>query len=113
MPLTGGVIYTPFRPEVLGSESAEDVQRHTRATRDDPWDGRLSREEAFIAHLKGAAARSPINDLDPILDSLRAVKSPREIAVIREATRLAGLGIMEVMRDAEPGPPTSPTIRAM
>ena len=31
------------------------------------------------------------------------VKSPREIAVIREATRIAGLGIMEAMREAEPG----------
>ena len=47
--------------------------------------------------------RAPIKDLTPILDTLRAVKSPREIAVIREATRLAGLGIMEAMRDAEPG----------
>ena len=34
---------------------------------------------------------------------MRAVKSPREIAVIREATRLTGLGIMEAMRDARPG----------
>jgi Xaa-Pro aminopeptidase len=49
------------------------------------------------------APESEVLDLDPIVDTLRAVKSPREIAMIREATRLAGLGIMEVMRDAEPG----------
>ena len=97
------VIFTPFRPEVLGSESAGDVQAHVRATKNDPWDGRLSREEAFIANLKKAAPEAQIRDLDPIIDTLRAVKSPREIAVIREATRLAGLGIMEAMRDAEPG----------
>jgi Xaa-Pro aminopeptidase len=96
-------LFTPFRPEVLGSESAGDVQSHVRITKNDPWDGRLSREEVFIGHLKTAAASSEIVDLDPIIDSLRAVKSPREIAVIREATRLAGLGIMEAMRDAEPG----------
>ena len=99
----GRAIFTPFRPEVLGSESASDVQSHVRATKNDPWDGRVSREEAFIAHLKTAAPRSEIKNLDPILDTMRAVKSPREIAVIREATRLAGLGIMEVMRDAAPG----------
>ncbi len=99
----GRDIHTPFRPEVLGSESAGDVRNHGRATKDDPWDGRGSREEAFIAHLKEASPRSVIRDLDPILDTLRAVKSPREVAVIREATRLAGLGIMEVMRDAKPG----------
>ncbi len=96
-------IFTPFRPEVLGSESAGDVQSHIRATKNDPWDGRQSREEAFIGHLKTAAPSSQVADLDPIIDTLRAVKSPREIAVIREATRLAGLGIMEAMRDAKPG----------
>ena len=97
------VIFSPLRPEVLGSESAGDVQSHVRATKNDPWDGHPSREEAFLAHLKAVAPESDVRDLDPILDSLRAVKSPREIAVIREATRLAGLGIMEAMRDAEPG----------
>jgi Xaa-Pro aminopeptidase len=96
-------IFTPLRPEVLGSESAGDVQAHVRATKSDPWDGHTTREEAFIAHLKEAAPQSDVRDLDPILDSLRAVKSPREIAIIREATRLAGVGIMEAMRDAEPG----------
>jgi Xaa-Pro aminopeptidase len=99
----GRVIFTPMRPEVLGSESAGDVQAHVRATKSDPWDGHTTREEAFIANLKKATPESPLRDLDPILDTLRAVKSPREIAVIREATRLAGLAIMEAMRDAEPG----------
>jgi Xaa-Pro aminopeptidase len=97
------VIYTPFRPEVLGSESASDVQTHVRATKADPWDGRISREEAFIGHIKDAAPTSEIRNLDPVLDTLRAVKSRREIAVIRQATRLGGLAIMEVMRDAKPG----------
>jgi Xaa-Pro aminopeptidase len=99
----GRTIFTPFRPEVLGSESSGDVQAHVRATKNDPWDGRSSREEAFIAHVKDATPRSEVKNLDPILDAMRAVKSPREIAVIRDATRLGGLAIMEVMRDAEPG----------
>ncbi len=34
---------------------------------------------------------------------MRGTKSPREIAILREATRIAGLGIMEAMRDARPG----------
>ncbi|HTE48111.1 MAG TPA: Xaa-Pro peptidase family protein, partial [Gemmatimonadaceae bacterium] len=97
------VIFTPLQPEVLGSESVGDVQGHVRITKSDPWDGRVSREEAFVAHVKEAAPKSEIKPLDPILNTLRAVKSPREIAVIRDATRLGGLGIMEVMRDAEPG----------
>ena len=99
----GRTIVTPFRAEVLGSESADDPGALARANKRDPWDGRISREEAFLAHLQSAAPTSEIKNLDPLLDSLRAFKSPREIAVIREATRQAGLGIMEVMRDATPG----------
>jgi Xaa-Pro aminopeptidase len=96
-------IYTPFRPEVLGCASASDPAALARATKNDPWDGRESREEAFRAHLKSAAPQSEVKDLDPILDQQRGTKSPREIAILREATRIAGLGIIEAMRDARTG----------
>jgi Xaa-Pro aminopeptidase len=96
-------IYTPYRPEVLGSASSADVIALAKATKIDPWDGRPSREEAFREKLKAAAPQSEMGDLDPILDKLRGTKSAREIAIIREATRIAGRGIMEAMRDAKPG----------
>jgi Xaa-Pro aminopeptidase len=97
------VVYTPFRPEVLGEASAGDPVALARATKTDPWDGRQSREEAFIANIKNAAPASEMQDLDPILDAMRAIKSPREVAVVREATRITGLAIIEAMRDARPG----------
>jgi Xaa-Pro aminopeptidase len=96
-------VYTPFRPEVLGEASSSDPAALWRATKADPWDGRVSREEQFIQKLKAAAPSAVVKDLDPILDELRTIKSPREIAVIREATRITGLAIMEAMRDAAPG----------
>lgn len=99
----GRMIYTPSRPEVLGNASSSDTIAHAKATKDDPWDGRISREEAFIQKLKAAAPKSEIRDLDPLLDAMRAFKSPREIAIIREATHITGLGIMKAMRDAKPG----------
>ena len=99
----GRTIYTPFRPEVLGSASAEGPVGLARVTKADPWDGRSTREEVFREKLKTAAPRSEIQNLDPILDEMRAIKSPREIAILREATRIAGLGIIEAMRDAKPG----------
>src|SRR4051812_5181999 len=99
----GRPIFTPFRPEVLGEASSTDPAALWRATKADPWDGRVSREDQFIAKLKQAAPQSTVADLDPIIDALRAIKSPREIAVIREATKITGLGIMEAMRDARPG----------
>jgi Xaa-Pro aminopeptidase len=101
--LEGRAIYTPFRPEVLGSASASDPVALARNTKNDPWDGRESREEAFLAKLKVASPRSEIANLDPILDELRGTKSPREIQILREATRIAGLGIVEAMRHCKPG----------
>ncbi len=96
-------IYTPFAAEVLGSQSQGDPTKLWKANHDDAWDGRDSREMTFVAKLKAAAPESEIKDLDPLENSLRMIKSPREIAIIREATRIAGLGIMEAMRDAKPG----------
>jgi Xaa-Pro aminopeptidase len=99
----GRTIFTPFGAEVLGSQSSGDPTRLWAANARDEWDGRTSREQAFIAKVKEIAPATTIKDLDPIINGLRAVKSPREIQIIREATRLAGLGIMEAMRDARPG----------
>ncbi len=99
----GRAIYTPFRAEVLGSISSGDPDRLWTANKNDPWDGRTSREQAFLAHLKEKAPNCEVRNLDPILDVMRGIKSPREIAIVREATRIAGLGIMEAIRDARPG----------
>jgi Xaa-Pro aminopeptidase len=96
-------IYTPFGAEVLSSQSSGDPTRLWAANKRDEWDGRDSREQMFIAKLKESSPGITLKDLDPVINGLRAVKSPREIQVIREATRLAGLGIMEAMRDARPG----------
>lgn len=97
------VIYTPFAAEVLGSQSQGDPTHLWTANKQDPWDGRDSREATFIAHLKQTLPSADIRNLDPILNGLRVIKSAREIEVIRQATRIAGLGIMEAMRDAKPG----------
>jgi len=97
------VIYTPFAAEVLGSQSQGDPTRLWANNAKDPWDGRDSREAAFAAKLKVAAPNSEIKDLDPSVNALRAVMRPREIAIIREATRISGEGIMAAMREARAG----------
>jgi Xaa-Pro aminopeptidase len=99
----GRQIYTAFRAEVRGGGSTGEAVAHAVATATDPWDGRPSREAAFVARLRGMAPGADIRDLDPILDGMRYLKSPREIAVMREITRITGVGIMEAMREAAPG----------
>jgi Xaa-Pro aminopeptidase len=100
-------IYTPFAAEVLGSQSQGDPTKLWAANKRDEWDGRDSREQTFISKLKALspdlAAKDLVKDLDPIVNRLRAVKSAREIQVIRDATRLAGNAIVEAMRAVRPG----------
>lgn len=98
-------IFLPAGGDVVGGGSRAEVTGLATATKNDPWDGRESREDAFLAKLRAAMGQPDlaVQNLDPIVDRLRVVKSAREIAVIREATRQAGVGIMEAMREAEPG----------
>ena len=99
----GRTIYVPFRQESIGAVATDRVRSFERASQEDPWDGRASKEAVFRDKIKAIATRSEVMDLDPILDRLRLVKSPGEIAAIREATRLASLGILEGMKSAKPG----------
>ena len=99
----GRQIFTTFRPEALEASTPGQVATHARLTAADKWDGRKSREETFREKLAVASPKSEIADLDRVLDRLRLVKSAREIALVREASRLAGEALMEAMRVARPG----------
>jgi Xaa-Pro aminopeptidase len=95
--------YLPFRPEVLGGASVSDPRARWAASAADPWDGGKPRETLFIEKVRAAAPAFEVKDLDPLIDALRFIKSPREIALIRESTRIAGLAMTEAMRSARPG----------
>jgi Xaa-Pro aminopeptidase len=100
---TSRAAYLPFRPEVLGGASVSDPRERWAASAEDPWDGGKPRESLFIEKVKLAGPALDVKDLDPIIDALRFIKSPREIELIRESTRIAGLTMMEAMRSARPG----------
>jgi Xaa-Pro aminopeptidase len=99
----GRAVFAPFRAESLGAATPQAAAMNAQATLNDEWDGRPSRNRQFVEKLKAAVPGVEVRDLDPVLDNLRLIKSPREIALIREATRLAGLGLMEGIRNARPG----------
>ena len=96
-------IHVPFREESIGAVATDRVRAHERATAQDPWDGRKSKETVFREKVQAVALKSEVVDLDPLLDKMRLVKSDNEIKLVREATRLASLGILEGMKAAEPG----------
>ncbi len=101
--LAGRTVYTTFRGETVGAGTPDREASHAAAVKADPWDQRLSREDWFMSRLREKAGTIEFKNLDPILDAMRQIKSPRELALIRESTRIAGLAMMEAMRSAEPG----------
>jgi Xaa-Pro aminopeptidase len=97
------VLYTPFKPAEGVATSRDLATRAASDIANDPWDGRPTREAHFLARIRERFPQFSIEDFSPILDQLRLVKSPREIELIRKATRLSGIAILEAMRSTEPG----------
>ncbi|MCI0707805.1 MAG: Xaa-Pro aminopeptidase [Ignavibacteriae bacterium] len=96
-------LYVPHQPgEGYAESRGENVQANVGIATD-YWDGRLPREGQFIQLLRTRHPRVEIRDLTPILDELRAVKSTREIALIRRASELSGHAIVEAIKSAEAG----------
>lgn len=97
------IVYTPYRGETRSAGTPDREAAHAAARRSDPWDQQPSREQWFLTKLHEQAPSIEVKNLDPVVDAMRLVKSPAEIALVREATRISGLGIMEAMRSAVPG----------
>jgi Xaa-Pro aminopeptidase len=97
------IIYAEFEPAEAQGQSRGELRMGNTSILDDPWDGRLPRESQFVALLRARNGNADVRNLSPILDGLRAIKSAREIALIRRASQLAGLGVMEAMRSTEAG----------
>ena len=99
----GTVIYTMFTPAEGQGQSRYELEVANASIAADPWDGRVSREGRLVQLLRTRNRRNDVKDLTPIIDNLRSVKSPNEIALIRRASQLAGLGLIEAIKSTEPG----------
>jgi len=96
-------LWVPLQPAEGLSVSRDGALRSVGETGSDPFDGRPSREGVLVRHLRDRYPWVEVRNLTPALDEARLVKSPREVALIKRATRLACLSILEAMRSTEPG----------
>jgi Xaa-Pro aminopeptidase len=96
-------LYTPLAPMETGNDSRDELLAGQARIAADPWDGRPAREAHFVRLVKERFPQFAVRDLSPTLDTMRTIKSAAEIALIRRATQLAGLGIMEAMRSTAAG----------
>ena len=62
-----------------------------------------TRETRFIQRLKDFCPQVKLQDLSPIIFSLRTLKSPNEIKLMQCAGQLTGLAVTESMRCTKPG----------
>ena len=96
-------IFAEFSPAENQGQSRGELVSAETARVNDPWDGTGSRQRRFVELLRARHPRSEMRNLNTILDEMRSIKSPREITLIRRASQIAGLGLMEAMRSTEPG----------
>jgi Xaa-Pro aminopeptidase len=99
----GTILYTPFTPMEAAAEPRYELQAFNAGVAADYWDGRPSREAQLIQLIRTRYPRAEVKDLTPITDAMRAVKTPREVALIRRASVLAAHGILEAIRSTKSG----------
>jgi len=98
------ILYTPFMPYEAAATSRDRALQYEAERRDDTWDGRKSREDAFRDALQEKFdVPVSIRDVSPFLDEMRRVKDGHEIDRLRSAGRIGSLGLKEAIRSTAPG----------
>ena len=100
---TKPIVYLYQSPPERHAESRDLLLRHEGDIQNDPWDQTQPRYKDFNQNMSAHMAGSEIRDLTNILDQLRLIKSNAEIEVIKKATVLSCLALMEAMRSTKPG----------
>ena len=104
--LAGGAprtIYTLLSPAEGNSQSRFELQNANAGIAADYWDGRLPREAVFANLIRARYPRAAVLDITPIIDELRSVKSEQEIALVKRASEIAGIAILEAAKSTRPG----------
>lgn len=102
-PRPPAIIYAEFAPAEGAEQSRGELLASETSRALDYWDGGVSRQRRFVELLRARHPRAEVRDLNPILDELRSIKSAREIALIRRASEIAGLGMIEAIRSTRAG----------
>jgi len=101
-----GVFYLSQRAEELPRMNTNEVQRaFERTVTDNPLDGRLTRELQLAARLEERYPGVEIRDSFLTIQVLRKVKSPAEVALVREAARIGVMAHREFIRSTAVGMP--------
>jgi Xaa-Pro aminopeptidase len=91
-------VWTPFLPGER-RQQCRDVVAHAVQTREtDPWDDWQSREQLFAERLREQLPGATLQDLCPLIDRLREVKSEAEVELMRQAGKLTAKAVLAAMQ---------------
>ncbi|MBI4569605.1 MAG: aminopeptidase P N-terminal domain-containing protein [Planctomycetes bacterium] len=97
-------VYVEHMPAEVGTAIYDVLGPAAAAQKNDPWDRRLTREQTFtrvVGEMLGKGVE--IGDVSRLVRGMRQVKSPAEIAILREAARVSAEALRRVMAATEPG----------
>lgn len=96
-------IFMPRSP-AEGRQACQDTLRYrSHLAASDPWDQGLSREAYLQSRIAAIAPDATFQDLSPLLNGLRAIKSPAELALMRRAGVLTAEAVLAAIRQTRVG----------
>jgi len=96
-------LYVPHRSAVLTTQTRYMVNMVAKRRAEDPWDGMPTRAENFVRLVGERFPTAELRDLTPLVDEMRAIKSPHEMTLLRKAGRLSAWACNESMRATKVG----------
>jgi Xaa-Pro aminopeptidase len=96
-------VYTPHAPVEGGGATRWAAKGCERNRMEHEWDQSEPQDVRFQRLLKERFPDLTIEDLCPIIDEMRTIKSPAEIEVLRQAGQLSATVMIESMKATRPG----------
>jgi Xaa-Pro aminopeptidase len=96
-------VYLVLAPEETACVSRDQASVVQRRRMQDAWDGRLSRVRHLARLIGEKYPNLTVKDLTSVVDEMRWVKSPAEIAALRECGRIGALGVRDAIAATKPG----------
>jgi len=93
-----------MRAPAEGYRQCQDTLRHyTKCVNADPLDGRPSREVHLMSRIAQLSPAAEFRDLSPLIHRARLIKSPAEVAVMRQSSLITALACTQAMQATRPG----------
>jgi len=100
---SSGALYTPHSPAEGRLACQDTLKFAAKQIALDYWEAVETREQRLVGKVRSLKPVLEIRDLSPLIDELRMIKSPAEVAVMRQTGKLSALAVAEAIRSTRPG----------